>query len=55
MLLAFERMVYTIVWLFPAHFVHFAKTCLRPILIHVGKDQPLVRAATTAAAALPQP
>ena len=52
-LLAFERMVYTIVWLFPAHFVHFAKTCLRPILIHVGKDQPLVRAAT--AAALPQP
>ena len=40
-LLAFERMVYTIVWLFPAHFVHFAKTCLRPVLIHVGKDQPL--------------
>ena len=56
-LLAFERMVYTIVWLFPAHFVHFAKTCLRPILIHVGKDQPLVRAATAAAPpqAWPQP
>eukprot|EP00316_Scyphosphaera_apsteinii_P004658 CAMPEP_0119310546 /NCGR_PEP_ID=MMETSP1333-20130426/19628_1 /TAXON_ID=418940 /ORGANISM="Scyphosphaera apsteinii, Strain RCC1455" /LENGTH=513 /DNA_ID=CAMNT_0007314745 /DNA_START=21 /DNA_END=1562 /DNA_ORIENTATION=- len=36
--LSIERIVYTIVWLFPQHFVHFAQHSL---LRHVGKGRPL--------------
>lgn len=36
--LSFERMVYTLVWLFPAHFVHFAQNSP---LRRIGKGRPL--------------
>ena len=41
-LLSFERFVYTMVWLFPAHFVHFAQMYIRPLLLKTtGKGKPL--------------
>jgi hypothetical protein len=41
--LSIERIVYTVVWLFPAHFVHFAQhsPLRRVVFLFMGKAEPL--------------